>query len=263
MIYDLQKASFWKRASAFLFDVVILLVVVVGIAALLSAVMKYDTHIVVIETKKAEHIARVEAEYQQEHGEACKLDLTIGYSEMSEGQKEIYDKVDEALSNDQDVQTATFLLLNYSLVICLVSTFVGYAVLEFAIPMLIFKNGQTLGKKLFSLGVIRTNTVKASPFVLFVRMLFGKFTIETVLPLFVIIMMFFGIVGIVGPVVIIGLVLLEAIAMLATRTRSALHDLISDTCVVDLSTQMVFESEQALLDYKKKIHEENVANSPY
>jgi uncharacterized RDD family membrane protein YckC len=128
---------------------------------------------------------------------------------------------------------------------------------------MIFGNGQTLGKKLFSIGVIRTNTVKASRLVLFVRMLFGKFTIETVLPLFVLIMMFFGIIGIVGPVVILGLVLLEVVAVLATRTRSALHDLIADCCVVDLTTQMVFESEQALLDYKKKIHEENVANSPY
>ena len=262
MIYDLQKASFWKRASAFLFDLVILIVIVVGIAALLSVVLQYDTHIEVIEAKKAEHIAKAEAEYEKEHGVSCKLDLTVGYSDMSDGQKEIYDKVDEALGNDDTVQTATFLLLNYSLVICLVSFFVAYAILEFAVPM-IFKNGQTLGKKLFSIGVIRTNTVKASNMVLFVRMLFGKFTIETVLPLFVIIMMFFGIVGIVGPIVIIGLVLLEAIAMLATRTRSALHDLISDTCVVDLSTQMVFESEQALIAYKKKIHEENVANSPY
>ena len=45
MIYDLQKASFWKRASAFLFDLVIMLVVVVGVAALMSTLMHYDTHI--------------------------------------------------------------------------------------------------------------------------------------------------------------------------------------------------------------------------
>ena len=262
MIYDLQKASFWKRASAFLFDLVIMLVVVVGVAALMSTLMHYDTHIEVIQTKKTEHIAAAEAAYEQEHGVSCKLDLTLGYEKMSEAQKEIYHKADEALSKDKDVQTATFLLLNYSLVICLVSTFLAYAVLEFAVPM-IFGNGQTLGKKLFSIGVIRTNTVKAKPFVLFVRMLFGKYTIETVLPLFVVIMMFFGIIGIVGPVVILGLLLLEVIAVLATRTRSPLHDLVSDTCVVDLSTQMVFESEQVLLDYKKKIHEENVANSSY
>lgn len=262
MIYDLQKASLWKRASAFLFDFVIMMVVVVGIAALLSVALKYDTHITVIETKKEYHIAQAEAAYLAEHGESCKLDLTLGYSEMSEGQKEIYDKVDQALGEDEDVQTATFLLLNYSLVICVVSVFVGYGLLEFVVPM-IFKNGQTLGKKLFSIGVIRTNAVKASPFVLFVRMLFGKFTIETVLPLFLVIMMFFGIVGIVGPVVILGLLVLEVIAICATRTRSAVHDLISDTCVVDMSTQMVFESEQALIEYKKRVHEENVVNSPY
>ena len=262
MIYDLQKASFWKRASAFLFDFVIMMVVVVGIAALLSVALKYDTHIQVIETQKEYYIAQAEAEYLAEHGESCKLDLSLGYSELSEGQKEIYDKVDEALGKDKDVQTATFLLLNYSLVICIASVFVAYAILEFAIPM-IFKNGQTLGKKLFAIGVIRTNGVKASPFVLFVRMLFGKFTIETVLPLFLLIMMFFGIVGIVGPIVILGLLVLEIIAICATRTKSAVHDLISDTCVVDMNTQMVFESEQALIEYKKKIHEENVANSPY
>ena len=76
-------------------------------------------------------------------------------------------------------------------------------------------------------------------------------------------MMFFGIIGIVGPIVILGLLVLEIICVCATRTNSAIHDLISDTVVVDMSTQMIFESEQALIDYKKKIHEQEVANSPY
>lgn len=263
MIYDLQKASLWKRASAFLFDLVIMIVVVVGIAALMSTALNYDSHIEVIETKKTQHIERIEAEYQSEHGVECKLDLSLSYEEMSEGQKEIYDKVDEALSRDDTVQTASFLLLNYSLVICLVSVFVTYAVLEFAVPMLIFKNGQTLGKKIFGIGVIRTNTVKASPLVLFIRMLFGKCTIETLMPVFILIMMFFGIIGIVGPIVLLGLVVLELISVCVTRTNSTIHDLISDTVVVDLTTQMVFESEQALIDYKKKIHEQEVASSPY
>ena len=256
MIYDLQKASFWKRASAFLFDLVIMIVVVVGIASLMSMAMKYELHYNNIEHERDIEKQKIEAEY------GCELDLSVGYSEMTEQQKEMYEKLDSAISENDTIQAAAFLLLNYSLVICLVSTFAAYAILEFAVPM-IFGNGQTLGKKLFSIGVIRTNTVKASRLVLFVRMLFGKFTIETVLPLFVLIMMFFGIIGIVGPIVILGLVLLEVVAVLATRTRSALHDLISDCCVVDMTTQMVFESEQALLEYKKKIHEENVANSPY
>ena len=256
MIYDLQKASFWKRISAFLFDTVIMLVVVVGIAWLMSTVMNYELHFNNMENEKNIEKQKIEAEY------GCELDLSVGYEQMSEQQKEMYDKLDKAVSENDTIQAAAFLLLNYSLVICIVSTFAAYALLEFAVPM-IFKNGQTLGKKLFSIGVIRTSTVKASPFVLFVRMLFGKFTIETVLPMFVLIMMFFGIIGIIGPIVILGLLVLELIAVLTTRTRSTIHDLVSDTCVVDMSTQMVFESEQALMEYKKKIHEEQVSNTPY
>ena len=212
MIYDLQKASFWKRASAFLFDLVIMMVVVVGIASLMSIAMKYELHYSNIENEKELEVQKIEAEY------GCELDLTVGYNDMTDQQKEMYDKLDKAVSENDTIQKAAFLLLNYSLVICLVSTFIAYAILEFAVPM-IFKNGQTLGKKLFSIGVIRTNTVKASPFVLFVRMLFGKFTIETVLPLFVLIMMFFGIVGIVGPVVILGLVRVASTAMISSSTR--------------------------------------------
>ena len=263
MIYDLQKASFWKRASAFLFDVVIMMVIVVGIATVMAALLGVDDHMSRIQARQDYYIQSLTAEYKQVNGVDIEFNLDMGYEAMSEAQKELYHKLDEALSKDSDVQAAAFLLLNYSLVICLVSTFIAYAVLEFAVPMLLFKNGQTLGKKLFSLGVVRTNCVKASPFVLFVRMLFGKFTIETVLPLFVIIMMYFGIIGILGPVVILGLIVLEVVALCATRANSAIHDLISDTAVVDLSSQMVFESEQALIDYKKKLHEEAVANSPY
>lgn len=262
MIYDLQKASLWKRISAFLFDIIIFAILAVGIAALMSFALDYDRHMDFIEERKNVHIAMCEDKYQEMHGERCEFDVSIAYEEMSEGQKEIYDMVDEALSKDNDLAYTYVLLLNFTLVMTVVSAIISYAILEFAIPM-IFKNGQTLGKKIFGIGVIRTNTVKASPLVLFIRMLFGKCTIETLMPVFILIMMFFGIIGIVGPIVLLGLVVLELISVCVTRTNSTIHDLISDTVVVDLTTQMVFESEQALIDYKKKIHEQEVASSPY
>ena len=262
MIYDLQKASLWKRISAFLFDIIIFAILAVGIAALMSFALDYDRHMDFIEERKNVHIAMCEDKYQEMHGERCEFDVSIAYEEMSEGQKEIYDMVDEALSKDSDLAYTYVLLLNYTLVMTVVSAIISYSILEFAIPM-VFKNGQTLGKKIFGIGVIRTNTVKASPLVLFIRMLFGKCTIETLMPVFILIMMFFGIIGIVGPIVLLGLVVLELISVCVTRTNSTIHDLISDTVVVDLTTQMVFESEQALIDYKKKIHEQEVASSPY
>ena len=262
MIYDLQKASLWKRISAFLFDIIIFVILAVGIAAVMSAVMGYDRHMDFIEERKNAHVAACEDEYEELHGTRCELDLSIAYEEMSEEQKEIYDMVDKALSEDNDLSITYMLLLNFTLIMILVAVLVSYGILEFAIPM-IFKNGQTLGKKMFGLGVMRTNSVKVTPVALFIRVLFGKCTIETLLPLFLLVMMFFGIIGIVGPIVMLGLVILEIVCICATRTNSAIHDLISDTVVVDLSTQMIFESEQALIDYKKRIHEQEVANAPY
>ena len=262
MIYDLQKASLWKRISAFLFDIIIFAVLAVGIAALMSAVLGYDQHMDVIETRKTQHIEACENAYEQEHGVRVEFDVNMAYDEMSEEQKAIYAMVDEALGKDQTLSTAYMLLLNLSLTITVVSTLISYLVLEFVVPLL-FGHGRTLGKKIFGLGVMRTNSVKATNMVLFVRMLFGKFTIETMVPIFILIMMFFGIIGIVGPIVLLGMVVLEIIAMCATRTNSAIHDLISDTVVVDMSSQMIFESEQALIEYKKKLHEQDVSRSPY
>lgn len=262
MIYDLQKASLWKRISAALFDIIIFVILAVGIAALISFALDYDRHMNFVDERKNEHVTACENQYEELHGTRCELDLSIPYEEMSEEQKEIYDMVDDALSKDKDLAITYHLLLNFTLIMIVTAVLVSYVILEFAIPM-IFKNGQTLGKKVFGLGVMRTNSVRVTPVALFIRVLFGKCTIETLLPLFLAVMMFFGIIGIVGPIVILGLVILEIVCMCVTRTNSAIHDLISDTVVIDMSTQMIFDSEQALIDYKKKIHEQEVANAPY
>ncbi len=42
-MYDLQKASMWKRISALLCDFIVLSVVVVGMAFVMSTVLGYDT----------------------------------------------------------------------------------------------------------------------------------------------------------------------------------------------------------------------------
>ena len=42
MIYDLQKASMWKRISAFLCDIILFCIVAVGIALLISTMLGID-----------------------------------------------------------------------------------------------------------------------------------------------------------------------------------------------------------------------------
>ncbi len=262
MIYDLQKASLWKRISAGLLDLIIFVVVAIGIASFMAFLLKYDDKMDFIEERKAVIVEKCEAEYEVEHGKRVELDLSKGYEEMTDEQKELYNMVDEALGKDKNLSITYTLLLNYTLLMMVVSTFISYLIFEFAVPLLL-KNGQTIGKKIFGLGVMRTNSVKVSPMVLCVRMLLGKCTIETIVPIFIILMMFFGIIGPVGPIVLLAILILQIVMMCVTHTNSTIHDLISDTVVVDLTSQMIFESEQAMIDYKKKLHQEEVSRSSY
>ena len=52
MIFDLQKASAWKRISAGLFDEIILGIAVVGLAFVFSVLFKYDDYNFLIWTYK-------------------------------------------------------------------------------------------------------------------------------------------------------------------------------------------------------------------
>lgn len=262
MVCDIQKANFWKRISAALLDLMLFLVLAVGVMSLMSPILGFNKRVDRYYEIRDNHVEECEAKYEEEHGERVELDLSIAYGEMSDAQKEIYDEVEQLCNNDAEMSYIVVLLLNYSLIITIVSTLIPHIILEFVVPM-ILKNGQTVGKKVFALGVVRTNSVKVSPTVAFIRMLLGKFTIETIVPIFIILMIFFGVIGLVGPIVLLALLILEIVMMCITHTNSTIHDLISDTVVVDMSTQLVFENEQALIDYKKKLHEEEVARAPY
>ena len=134
--------------------------------------------------------------------------------------------------------------------------------MEFVIPML-FKNGQTLGKKIFGVAVMHTSFIKLSPPMLFARTILGKFAIETMVPVYIVLMMFFGAIGIVGPAILILLIVLQAGVMLFTSTNSAIHDLLSKTVTVDLASQKIFENEKELLEWKEQMHAEKAAKQAY
>ena len=60
MTADLQKASLWKRMSAYLFDIIILAIVSIGAASALSAAFGYDGY--------TENMTRFYEQYQEQYG---------------------------------------------------------------------------------------------------------------------------------------------------------------------------------------------------
>jgi uncharacterized RDD family membrane protein YckC len=128
---------------------------------------------------------------------------------------------------------------------------------------MLLKNGQTVGKKVFGLGIMRVDGVKVNGQIMFIRAILGKYTVETMIPFMMLLWIFLGKAGLLS-LMIIALVLIGNIAMmLATRTNSAIHDMLANTVTVDMASQMIFDSPEALLEYKQRIHAEAVERAEY
>ena len=110
---------------------------------------------------------------------------------------------------------------------------------------------------------MRTNSVKVTGPVLFVRAILGKCTIGRMVPVLLILMILFGNIGFVGTAALALIAILQIALMCATKTNSAIHDLLADTVAVDMASQRIFESEADMIDFKKRIHAEEAARAPY
>ena len=229
-MFDLQKASMLKRASAWLLDVILLSVLATGFALLLSAAFGYDNY--------NDNLQRYYTEYEQLYG----IDFNISdeeYLALGEEDRLRYADAYAKLNDDADVSRAFSIIIQLSLAIMSLSVLLAYMALEFAIPVLWLKNGQTIGKKIFGLAVMRTDSVRVKPIAMLIRTLLGKYTMA---PLLIIFLILFGSLGTVGLIMLAALALLQIVLIAATRTNSAIHDILAQTVVVDMESQMIFDS---------------------
>lgn len=250
---DLQKASMWKRISAFLFDAIVLCLVAVAFGTLLSWVTNYDGYNLELE--------RYYAEYEQQYGVTFQI-TGEEYEALTEAEREAYDTAYATLIADEDMLYTYNMVLHLTMLITSIGILLAFLVLEFAVPML-FGNGQTLGKKIFSLAVIRTDAVRVNGLQLFIRTVLGKYTLETMIPVYIVIMIFFNMVGLGGTLLLAALLIAQVVLAAVTRTNSLIHDLLAGTVVVDYPSQMIFRSTEELVDYTKRIHAERAARQPY
>ena len=253
MIGELQRASVWKRISAALLDFILLGVIAAGVALLFSSILGYDDY----NQTMLDGYAKYEAEY------GVVFDIPYEeYEAMTEAERANYDAAFAALSADEDVLYAYTMMMSLTLVVVSLSILFAYLILEFLVPKL-FGNGQTVGKKVFGIALMRVNGVKINSVCLFIRTILGKYTIETMIPVLILLMIYFNTIGIVGPAVLLLILLMELILMFTTHNRSLIHDLLATTVAVDLASQMIFDSEEQALAYRKKLHAEEAARKTY
>lgn len=253
MTVCLQKANFWKRISAYLFDLILSVMLTVAIASGVSAVLRYDSYTERLQT----YYTRYETEYN------TNFDISEEeYDKLTEEEKANYQQATDAFGKDVEVRALYAKMFYLTLVIVSMSLLLTHLLLYFLVPLL-FKNGQTLGKKIFGLAVVRTNCVRISNPVLFVRAIIGQYTIETMVPVLLFVMIYFGVMGSVGTLTILLLFGLQIVVLAVSRTNSAIHDLLSDTVVADMASQDIFESQEALLRYKEEQQAREAAQASY
>ena len=83
------------------------------------------------------------------------------------------------------------------------------------------------------------------------------------IPVLIVIMIFFNKIGLLGTLILGGLSLVQIILLIVTETNSVIHDLMAKTVVVDMTSQMIFNSEEEMIEYKQKRHAEMVARQDY
>ena len=249
-MYDLQKASITKRIAAWIFDIMMVLIVFSFVAAAIS----WATGI----NKYATEFTNVRNEYITNYG----IDPSIPEQDLTDEEKAAFIAAEEAFQEDERAIRAFAMMLNLSLIVLGVGLFLAFFILEFLVPLFL-RNGQTIGKKMFGIGVMQDNGVKLKNVSLFVRSILGKYTVETMIPLSILLMIVMGQADVFTLFIVVAILILEILFMIRTNTNSALHDVLSSAVTVDLASQKIFESDEELLEHKKRVAEQQANKAAY
>lgn len=247
MIYDLQKASILKRISAWLLDFILICILATGFGALLSVIVKFNADYSQIRT------------YEQRYEELGIESIAISQEQadsLTGEAKEYYN------ATTGDVRRLVSSCVSKAFVIISLGLFFAYLITEFVIPLCL-KNGQTVGKKVFSVGVMQVSGVRLKPIALFVRSMLGKYAIETMVPLSVLLIFFF-----IRPegllfLLLIALGIFQIVLFFATKTRSFIHDALASSVTVDMSSQMIFKTAEEMVAYKEELSRQEAEEAEY
>ncbi|MCQ2435538.1 MAG: RDD family protein [Clostridia bacterium] len=251
-MFDLQKASILKRISALILDVILLCIVFAGAATLISRITGFD--------EVSEKYTAYYSELCEEYGidpELTTDELDAMPADEYEAYKKACDDASRAFAaNDEQMRNYSLMTI-LSVAIVTFGLLISYLILEFAIPM-VFKNGQTVGKKVFGIGVMHSNSVRINGIALFIRTILGKYTIETMIPALIIVMALFSSTDIFRLLLIALIFVSNIVLFFATKAHTPIHDVLSKTVTVDLSSQMIFPSYDEMVKAKNAAHADEV-----
>ena len=251
-------------------------IVVVGILAIMSSVTKYDV--------ASANFEKIYSDYEQsyiydafndEFGSEKKytnseIDELLAKEENLElygnWHSAQYQKMYEDLSQNEEAMSLYSQVVVLTILNITVSILAGFLILEFIVP-LILKNGQTIGKKIFGVALMRVDGVKVSPVQMFIRTILGKYTIETMIPVLVVVCAFLNLLSsdtvLFAFLILVVILVVNVVVYIKSDKSSLLHDEMAMTIAVDLQSQMIFNTEEELIAYKEEQAAQAVGKQGY
>lgn len=251
--FDIQRAGLLKRFSAFLLDFIVITILATFFIFLISKITNFDYY--------NTQLTSSYEKYEREYGVTFSISSDEYYSYTPE-ERGRYDEAYGVLIGDGEAMTNYQRVMNLTLLSLSLGIFLAVFTSEFLIP-LFFKNGVTIGKKIFGLCLMRRGGWKVNSLSLFIRSVLGKYTIEIMIPVLLIVMILFNVIGIVGTAVIVALTLTNFLLVMTRREHQAIHDILADTVVVDYASQKIYDSEEDVIEAKKERARDEAERSGY
>ena len=224
-----KNADLIKRFAAWILDNLLIVVMVVGCCVSMSKLVGYE--------QNSQMLDAVFAKYETQYGVTFDVSEEA-YMAMTDGEKANYDAAYEALSTDPEALQGYGRMMGMTLIIAAVSFFLPLFVWEFLMPLCL-GNGQTLGKKVFSLSVVQKDFSNVSGKQLFFRSILGKYAIETMIPVFIGLLFFWGAISLASLGILLALVCTQFLFVTMSKNRTAIHDLLAGTRVVDTGSLVI------------------------
>lgn len=267
-MFELRKIGIVKRASAWLLDAILLMVLTTGFMFLIGLICHYQEEADLFEQyftewddyrvgyirDLASHYGYACEEFGGEYvvtkdGEPASIDDVIAKLLASKGEEEetaeAYQKylaLPPLEKQYRYVNSMLFMMISLGLLL-------SYFILEFIVPLFL-KNGQTVGKKVFGICLVRPDCVRITSISLFARTVLGKFAIESMFPVLLVFLFFFAQLGLISVILLAAFLILEVVLFFATKNRTPIHDILAYTVAVDMQLQMIFDSEEELNEKK-------------
>ena len=218
-LYKPKLASYLKRIAAVILDIICVIILGVGVAYLLSALSKFDATQEALNLKYIEYGLKV---YDDSHKLVW---VTLSNEEMAV----LYNNF------EQDLQAVTLYgqLVDKTMIIPIIAASVSIIVFELIIPLCL-KHGRTIGMYVLKIAMVTNDDIEVSFSNLFIRCIFGKLIIGTLVPILCGLMIYFSMANLFILIILALIIIVNIVLIFKSKKHASIPDMIGKVYMCEL-----------------------------